>query len=387
MINPVSAVQLTASTVVILHGAWWTALSLLALPAPRRRAAAQPSQLSTTVVVPAHNEERLISATLQSLFSANRSEPPEVIVVADNCTDATAELARALGATVLERQDASQRGKPFALAFALNVLSQRASPPDILVVIDADTTVSQNFFEAIEARIACGARAVQAHYAAGPAETDLGRLRRLAFSLVHWARPLGASRLGLGTTLKGNGMAFAWEVAALGLSGTSVTEDAESTLALARQGVTVEFEPLASVHGYMAQTYAEARTQDARWEGGRAGLMLKAIITAVSSAGHGHLRPIAGSLEVASLPLSLLALIALGAVVPAVAGYGSVPLAAAATFSLGAYVAIGLIAARASRRDLQALAAAPRFVMHKIGVYASLGSRRSARGWQRTGRG
>lgn len=387
MINPIVAAQVTASGVVLLHGAWWTVLSVLALPAPSRRRAAPSANLITTVVVPAHNEERLLSATLESLFAARRNGRPEVIVVADNCTDATAELARSLGATVLERHDDVRRGKPFALAFALDQLAQRSVPPDILIVVDSDTTVSENFFEAIEARIAGGARAVQVHYAAGPAETDLGRLRRLAFALVHWSRPLGASRLGLGTTLKGNGMAFAWEVAALGLSGTSVTEDAESTLALARHGVTVEFEPLASVRGYMAQSYDEARTQDARWEGGRAGLILKAFGSAFTAARHGHLRPVPGALEVASLPLSLLGIIALAALVPAVAGYGSAPLAGIAAFSLATYVTTGLTAARSSRRDLRALVTAPRFILHKLGIYASIGSRRSTRSWERTGRG
>lgn len=386
MINPVAVLQITASTVVLVHGVWWSVLSLLALPAPSRK---QPhaAALSTVVVVPAHNEERLISETLRSLTSATGIESREVIVVADNCTDATATLARALGATVLERSDPSRRGKPFALAFALDHLAARANPPQVVVVVDADTTVSANLFDRIETRITAGARAVQVHYAAGPAETDLGRLRRLAFSLVHWARPLGAARLGLGTTLKGNGMAFRWEVAAMGLNGTGVTEDAESTLALARQGIAVEFEPLASVRGYMAQTYAQARTQDARWEGGRARLTVKAVVTAATLAGHARLRPVAGALEVASLPLSLLVIIALGGLASALTGYGSVPLAAAATLSLGAYVALGLSAARASRQDLRALAAAPRFVLHKLSVYASVVALRSARSWQRTGRG
>ena len=387
MTNPIAAAQLTISTVVLIHGAWWTALSILALPAPSRRKPTPPTSLSTTVIVPAHNEERLISTTLASLFSARRSQRPEVLVVADNCTDATAAIARDLGATVLERTDATRRGKPFALAFALDHLAKRPMPPDVLVVVDADTTVSVSFFEAVEARIDAGACAVQVHYAAGPAETDLGRLRRLAFSLVHWSRPLGGSRIGLGTTLKGNGMAFSWEAAAFGLSGTSVTEDAESTLALALRGITVEFEPHASVHGYMAQSYDGARTQDARWESGRAGLTVKALRSALLTARHGKLRPIAGTLEVASLPLTLLGVMALAGLGIAVVGYGSAPLASVAVFSLGTYVVTGLIAARASRTDLRALATAPRFVLHKLSIYAAIGSRRSARSWQRTGRG
>ncbi len=387
MINPIAAAQLSVSAVVVAHGAWWTLLSLLALRAPQRGGTFGGPELTTTVIVPAHNEERLIGATIRSLFSARRGESPEVLVVADNCTDATASIARSLGATVLERHNEERRGKPFALHFALQLLAQRTVVPAVVIVVDADTTVSESFFEAIEARIGAGARAVQVHYAAGPAETDLGRLRRLAFSLIHWSRPLGASRLHLGTSLKGNGMAFSWEVASLGLSGTGVTEDAESTLALARHGITVEFEPLASVQGYMAQSYDEARTQDARWEGGRSRLTLSAFVAVFSTASHGRLRPLAGALEVASLPLSLLGIIAIGSFTAAVAGFGSLPLAGTAVASLAAYVAIGLIAARSSLTDVRALVTAPRFVLHKVQVYASIGLRGEVRSWRRTNRG
>ena len=86
-----------------------------------------------------------------------------VLVVADNCTDSTAALARAAGAEVLERDDTERRGKGYALDFAFHA-SQAHGWADAVVVVDADTEVSANLLEAFAARIENGAKAIQAHY-------------------------------------------------------------------------------------------------------------------------------------------------------------------------------------------------------------------------------
>ena len=96
---------------------------------------APPSPASTVIVVPAHDEAAVIGETLQSLADA-LGPNMRVVVVADNCTDSTAALARAAGVEVVERHDLQRRGKGFALAFAADHL--RHDPPEIFVVMDAD---------------------------------------------------------------------------------------------------------------------------------------------------------------------------------------------------------------------------------------------------------
>ena len=86
-----------------------------------------------------------------------------VLVVADNCTDSTAALARTAGAEVLERHDPARRGKGYALDFAFHT-SQALGWADAVVVVDADTEVSANLLEAFAGRIDDGAKAIQAHY-------------------------------------------------------------------------------------------------------------------------------------------------------------------------------------------------------------------------------
>lgn len=363
-------------------GAWWTTLSVIALKRPDRRAPATvPGGMVT--IVPAHNEEALVARTVRSLLAAGGDV--EVLVVADNCDDATAEQARAAGAVVLERFDGQLRGKSHALEFGLGALRRRTTAPSAVVIVDADSEVSPGFFAAVGGRLADGADAVQAYYAAAPSDTPVGRLRRLAFALVHWSRPLGASRLGLPTTLKGNGMAFAWEVIRDGFPGSGITEDAAATLGLAKHGVVVEFAPEASVTGLMAQDYAEAGTQDRRWEGGRMAMMPRALAVAFRQLARGRIRAAAAAAELASPPLTLAGGAAGVALALSLLGFGSAVLGTAAVALVGAYIVVGLAAARPEPGDLAALVHAPRFVAHKALTYAKL-LRGQPRSWERTTR-
>ncbi|MCK9521218.1 MAG: glycosyltransferase family 2 protein [Dehalococcoidia bacterium] len=371
--------------IVLAHGAWWTLLSLLAIPRPARRRYPLSREWRFAVVIPAHNEEALIARCLASLRNVPFVPGPELVVVADNCTDRTAALARCDGATVLERNSDSERGKVYALRFALHHLATRTTPPDAIVVVDADSRVSPGFFHAIAGRLERGAAAVQVHYAAEPAAGNVPALRRLALGLVHWSRPLGASRLGLGTSLKGNGMAFRIDIARLGMEAEGLAEDAAATLALAAANVPITFEPAATVFGPMASSYREARTQDRRWEGGRLALVPRAATLALRRFLRGQLAAGHGALEVAGLPLSLLAALAGLALTLGLAGIASLWLAIAAAGSLLGYVAAGLFAVHPPLRDLLALAAAPRFLAYKLTVFAGLLLQRQ-RSWERTSR-
>jgi cellulose synthase/poly-beta-1,6-N-acetylglucosamine synthase-like glycosyltransferase len=372
---------------VLLHGGWWTLLNVVALPRPRNRLALPEVLPEIVVVVPAHNEQDYIQRTVASLKAAARDYgPARVLVVADNCDDRTAVCARDAGAEVIERDDLERRGKHFALEFAIDHLA--VNPPGIVAFVDADTTVSPDFFTAIVASFTQRARAVQVHYATDEAgASSLQRLRRVAFLLSHWSRQLGASRLGLGTGIKGNGMAVAWDVAREGLGDGGVTEDAAMTLALARRGVIVRFVSQATVWGHMAGQYDAARTQDTRWEGGRFALVPRALMTALHELRRGRINTAAAAMEVASLPLSLLVFCGGAAGLMAVAGLGNSWLAAAAIVSMIAYVLTGMGAARAPWRDVLALASAPRFVLYKLSVYARILAGGHPRGWERTQRG
>ncbi len=376
-------VQLAAGAAALGFGAWWTLLSTIALPSPRRTVPGRGVRF--VVIVPAHNEEQLIARTVASLRPASYDPAPEILVVADNCSDRTADAARGAGARVLERQDPTQRGKSFALDFALDAIRSSNTPPEAVVIVDADTTVDAGFFDAI-AEAVDQYPVVQARYDAAPSESELGRMRRVAFSLVHHARPLGAARLGLPTTLRGNGMAFQWSVLEGGMPGSGITEDAAATVDLADQGITVRYAPNARVSGLMAEKYDDARTQDVRWESGRFALWPRSLALVCRRLLGRQIQPAAAAAEVASPPLTVIVGLAAVSVVLGLFGLGSLRLGLTAVASIVSYVAIGSAAARSDPRDVAALFHAPRFIAHKLASYAQAVFSRP-KDWERTTRG
>src|SRR5688572_10630108 len=105
-----------------------------AISTPRARpldeASARPR---VAVLMPAHDEREVIADTLAGLLPELQSGD-RLLVVADNCSDDTAAIARAAGATVIERSDRERRGKGYALAYGLQALVEH--PPDVVVIMD-----------------------------------------------------------------------------------------------------------------------------------------------------------------------------------------------------------------------------------------------------------
>ncbi len=226
---------------------------------------------SFAILVPAHNEELLIGATLSSLarleYPADRYA---VHIIADNCTDHTAEIARAAGANVHvhERTDTEKRGKGYALAWAFDLLMRGDTHYDAYIVLDADAVVEPAFLTALARGLARGGLALQSHNAVlNAAESATSALRWLALSLMNYIRPLGRNVLGGSSTLTGNGMCLTHEMLtrhpwqAFGLS-----EDYQYYLSLVASGEKVLFVPDANVRSVMPTTARQLKTQDIRWE-------------------------------------------------------------------------------------------------------------------------
>lgn len=369
--------------------AWWAVLSAIAL-APRRggpRRAVRPFRWA--VIVPAHNEATSIAACVASLRRAGSllPEPPMIVVVADNCSDATGAIAKRAGAWVLTRTNTEQIGKGFALEYAVQHLRDFDPQPQAFAFVDADTEVDERFLVALQHTLERGEHAAQAYYGVAGRSDDLTALRRLAFKILHWSRPLGARRLGLGMGIKGNGMALRRTAAVAGLGSGGLAEDAAMTLALARRGIRVAFAPDARVYGQMAGTYNDASVQDDRWERGRFGLYSEAVRSSLAALRQGRVSAAAGALDVLAPPLSLtiVVLAMLGATFVVVPGPGAL-VAAGGLVAAGLYLVFGLAAARVSPRELLALRMAPRFVLYKVGVLVRAAWPWRQSTWERTAR-
>jgi cellulose synthase/poly-beta-1,6-N-acetylglucosamine synthase-like glycosyltransferase len=228
-------------------------------------------ELKFDVIVPAHNESSIITHTIASLKKIDwPADRHRIVVVADNCTDDTADLARQSGAEVLERHDTSLRGKGYALNFAFKDSAAR-NWADAVVVIDADAEVSSNLLGAIAARLEQGAQAVQVHYGIlNPSATWRTRLITIAKSAFHSVRSRARERLGLSCGIRGNGWCVTHALLRkVPYQAFSLTEDVEYGIELGIAGYRVYYAEDAHSDAEMVSGEQAARKQRQRWEDGR----------------------------------------------------------------------------------------------------------------------
>ncbi|MCW3100923.1 MAG: hypothetical protein JWL77_6541 [Chthonomonadaceae bacterium] len=345
--------------------------------------------LRIAVVVPAHNEELVLAATLSSLQSQDYpGHLLEIVVVADNCKDTTAQIARAHGVTVLERFNKEERGKGYALDWAISQLLARSQAPDAVIIVDADTWVAPDFVGIMAARLSAdsdanGCCALQGRYGVlNKADGWRSALMAGAFDLVNHIRPMGYDRLGLSLSLKGNGMAFTRQVLTRARwQGHSITEDMDYGLDLIRfHGIRVHYVPEALVLAQMPVTAEQATSQRKRWEGGRYLLLReralpllkeglrKRNVQLFDAAIALFIPPLA---ELAALLLLWGALIALGVARHLLLGAnGFAALFALATLGFLTYVLGGFRVAGAPREVYSSLLKAPFYIVWKLALYA-----------------
>jgi cellulose synthase/poly-beta-1,6-N-acetylglucosamine synthase-like glycosyltransferase len=275
---------------VLLSCAYLLLLTLLSgsLATPPRSSRSIPFD----VIVPAHDEAQVIARTVRSLRAVDwPADAFRIIVIADNCTDDTAAIARAAGAIVLERNDTSLRGKGYALAFAFDA-SAREGRARAVVVVDADTEVSANLLEACASRIEGGATAVQVRYGVlNPRASWRTELMTIAMTAFHDVRSRGRERLGASCGIRGNGWCLTMEqLRTVPYRAFSLAEDLEYGIALGLAGCRVAYADEAHVDGEMVTSVQASESQRQRWEGGRfaligshTGILLGAAVRARSA--------------------------------------------------------------------------------------------------------
>jgi 1,2-diacylglycerol 3-beta-glucosyltransferase len=364
----------------------WLYLFALTLMSWKKKAPPPDTSRRLVCVVPAHNEERGIAHTVASLLSAGYPrEKKRVLVVADNCDDATAERAREAGAEVLVRFSDDQRGKGFALEAAFAHLLKDDWAQGVIVV-DADTVVASNLWRAVSARLAHGDLALQVTNAVRNPEAGWRpKLQSIAMAMINGVRSLGRERLGLSVGLRGTGMAFAREtLERVPHKVYGVVEDVEYGVRLGMQGIRVAFVPETWIQSDAPVSAQASLSQRRRWEGGRIGLMRSLLPRVWRAARETNSRILYDlALDLVVPPLSYPALIvifglALETAHVALTGAVSVaaPLWAFSAFALFAYVLRGVAFSGTGMSGVFALAAAPAYVVWKLVV---------AKPWRATG--
>ncbi len=367
-------------------------IAMAFLPARKQAAIAQPARVRMAILMPAHNEASGIADVLDNLQPCLTPED-QLLVVADNCTDSTASIARAHGATVIERFHETLRGKGFALDFGMQHLA--ANPPDVVIIIDADCKVEGTKLRPLAEQAIAKNRPVQALYlmrapdGAGP---NL-MLAEFAWLVKNLVRPLGLARLGLPCPLMGSGMAFPWPlIRSCYLANGEIVEDLKLGLDLVQAGHPPLFMPEIVITSEFALSAAAQNSQRKRWEHGHLGMILSRfpglLLTALTRINL-PLLFIALDLAIPPLALLVLLLLAVSAItcLATLAGAPMLPL----ILSLGSLLLVGTTVLAAwwhwhrNRLSASTLIRIPIYVLRKIPNYLAFMTRRE-RSWIKTGR-
>lgn len=351
------------------------------------------SGTSAVIVIPSHDEAGVISKTLQSLKGA-LGEGMRVLVVADNCTDATADLAREQGVDVVERMDEQGRGKGYALAYAAGHLA--AAPPDIFVVLDADCSTDAASLRNLVDAAAVSGRPSQAINLLRPnrQSSPLVQLSTFGFMLKNLVRQRGLQRITGRVHLTGTGMAMPFTLfRASARTRSSIVEDLALGLELAAAGHPPLLVSTAVVWSE-SSTEQGTLVQRRRWEGGFLATGLKwGFREAVSGVGNGKVRTILAGLDLMVPPLALFAILNVLALIAAalltILLSGSWWPVAAQLFLLAfAWIVVFAAWIREGRDfiTLGVLARLPLYILWKLPMYLGLARRGAPKEWLRTGR-
>jgi cellulose synthase/poly-beta-1,6-N-acetylglucosamine synthase-like glycosyltransferase len=317
-----------------------------------------------------------------------------VVVVADNCNDDTAEVARAHGAEVVERFNDHLRGKGYALDFGVKYLGTN-TPPEIVIILDADCFLHQGALLGLIAETLQYQRPIQALYLmyTKPDSPLKSKIAEFAWTVKNWARPLGFHRLGLPCQLMGSGMAFPWSVIEnVNLATGHIVEDMKLGADLALLNLAPRFCPDALVTSYFPSNDVGIKSQRTRWEHGHIGMIVKeSPILLCNSLRHANVRMLALALDMMVPPLALLLLIIIAAaffgMLTSVLSQQWLPWGLPIIHLIIVAIAVMLAWVKYGRHilSLKDLMAAPFYVLAKIPLYVKFVFKRQSE-WVRSKR-
>lgn len=278
------------------------------------------SHPSVAILIPAHNEQKGIVATLNSI-KLQLSTNDQIIVVADNCEDETAVVARANGVTVLERTNLDKLGKSYALDFGVRYIETHTIP-QVVIIVDADCLMKPQSIALLANQAIKKNRPTQALYLMhSPSGAGLkSKVAEFAWAVKNWARALGYHRLGLPCQLMGSGMAFPWPlIQQANIASGHIVEDLKLGIDFANIKKAPIFCPEAVVTSVFPLNSEGAKSQRTRWEHGHLAMIVKEgpalILKSLLTFNVGML---ALALDMCVPPLTLLTMIALFQLIVAV---------------------------------------------------------------------
>lgn len=264
---PLDIIMIPAQVILSLVAVYFFVLGMAGLINFRTCIPHEPEK-SFAIIIPAHNEELVIGPLLDNLMSLDYPKDLyDVFVVADNCTDSTAQTAFNKGAIVYERHDAVQKGKGYALEWVFHKLYSLPYKYDAVAVFDADNLADPQFLRHMNNRLCAGAKIVQGYIdAKNPTDTWVTASFSLAFWVANRMLQLARCNLGLSNYLSGTGMVISLDVLReIGWGATSLTEDLEFSIKALLLGYKTAWAHEAIVYDEKPLTFRQAWQQRKRW--------------------------------------------------------------------------------------------------------------------------
>ncbi|HVJ49409.1 glycosyltransferase family 2 protein [Desulfitobacterium sp.] len=265
-------IMIPVQVIIVFMTLYYFVLSMFGLFRRHEKKILTPGK-SFALVVSAYNEEAVIGQLIENLLKLDYPrELYDVFVVADNCTDKTALIAKNAGAIVHQRFNAEKRGKGYALEWLFHRLFKRERQYDAVIIFDADNLVNQSFLIEMNSKLCQGDKIIQCYLdSKNPFDTWVTN----AFSITFWLsnRMLQLARYNTGhlsNVLGGTGMCISTDVLKkIGWGATSLTEDLEFTMKALTYGIKTTWAHEAIVYDEKPLTFAQSWRQRKRWAQGQ----------------------------------------------------------------------------------------------------------------------
>ena len=219
-------------------------------------------------LIPAHNEAAVVGNLIESLKNQNYpKELLDIYVIADNCTDNTAKIAKKAGAIVYERFDSEKKTKGYAMQWFLNKMNEQGAEYDAMCVFDADNVVMPDFFVAMNKKLCQGEEVVQGYRdIKNPTDSWVSAGYALFYWTMHRFYHLARYNLGLSPLLNGTGFMVKYDlIKEKGWNTKTLTEDIEFSLINIAEGRKLGWATDAIVYDEQPVGFKQSWSQRSRW--------------------------------------------------------------------------------------------------------------------------
>ena len=219
-------------------------------------------------IIPAHNEEAVVANLIESLKKQTYNRDLyDIYVIADNCTDNTAKVAKQAGAIVYERFDETKKTKGYALNWFLQQKIKENAPYDAFFVFDADNIVDKDFIKNMNKKLCQGEDVVQGYRdIKNPSDNWISSGYALFYWTMHRFYHLARYNLGLSPLLNGTGFMVKFDVIKpQGWDTVTLTEDIEFSLKRIIAGKKLGWATDAICYDEQPTGFKQSWSQRSRW--------------------------------------------------------------------------------------------------------------------------